>query len=89
MERGLKDTFDATFLGYNDGIESKDGVFFYTMHLKTRPLRRDDIDERKLLIEYTIPKIEFAEGTKLRITSHANVLVGYEVLSVPQAQNAN
>lgn len=83
MDKGLKDTFNATFLGYDDTVESKDGVFFYTMHLKTRPLRRDDIDERKLLVEYNIPKINLVEGTKLKLTSHANILVAYEIISVP------
>ncbi len=84
MERGLKDTFEGKFLGYDDSIGMKDGVYFYSMLLKTRPLRRGDIDERKLLIEYTVPKIELAEGTKLKLVSHANILMAYEILSVPE-----
>lgn len=80
MDVGLKDTFEGKFLGYDDEITMKDGVYFYSMRLKTRPLRRDDIDERKLLIEQTVPKIELAEGDRLRIVSHANILVSYELL---------
>ena len=57
----------------------KDGVYFYTMVLKTKPLRRDDIDERKLLVEHTVPKIELTEGTRLKLISHANILVAYEI----------
>ena len=84
MDRGLKDTFEGKFLGYDNSIGMKDGVYFYSMILKTRPLRRDDIDERKLLIEHTVPKLELAEGTRLKLVSHANILVSYEILEVPE-----
>lgn len=84
MDRGLKDTFEGKFMGYDDSISMKDGVYFYSMVLKTRPLRRDDIDERKLLIEHTVPKIELIAGTKLKMVSHANILVSYEILEVPE-----
>ena len=80
MDTGLKDDIVARFVGYEDAITLKDGVYFYTMVLKTRPLRRDDIDERKLLIEHTIPKLELNEGAKLRLISHANILMSYEIL---------
>ncbi|MDE6398070.1 MAG: hypothetical protein K2L51_01990 [Clostridiales bacterium] len=80
MDRGLKDAFEGTFLGYEDAISMKDGVYFYSMVLKTRPLRRDDITERKLLIEQTVPKIPLGEGAKLRLVSHANIMVAYEIL---------
>ncbi|MDE7395485.1 MAG: hypothetical protein K2M95_05155 [Clostridiales bacterium] len=81
METGLKDEYEGTFLGYNDAIEEKDGVFFYTMLLKTRPMRRDDITERKVLIEHTLPKMPLTEGARIRFTTHANILVSYEVLA--------
>ena len=80
MDTGLKDDIVARFVGYEDAITLKDGVYFYTMVLKTKPLRRDDIDERKLLIEHTVPKIELNEGAKLRLISHANILMAYEIL---------
>lgn len=83
IDRGLKDTYEGKFIAYSDAIEEKDGVFFYTMQLKTRPLRRDDIDERKVLIEHTIPKIPLIEGTRIRFTTHANILVSYEIIETP------
>ncbi len=83
MDRGLKDKFDATFIGYEDSVTMKDGVYFYSMSLKTKPLRRDDIDERKLLVEHTVPKLPLCEGTKLRLVSHANILMAYEILETP------
>lgn len=80
MDKGLKDEFEGTFMGYDESLGMKDGVYFYSMMLKTKPLRRDDIDERKLLIEQTVPKIELTEGAKLKLVSHANILVAYEVI---------
>lgn len=83
MDSGLTDEFDGTFLGYDDEIGMKDGVYFYGMKLKVRPLRRDDIDERRLLVEQTVPKIPFEVGTKIRFISHANILMAYEVIEEP------
>ncbi len=80
MDRGLKDEFDAKFIGYDDSVTMKDGVYFYSMVLKTKPLRRDDIDERKLLVEQTVPKLKLNSGAKLKLISHANILVSYEII---------
>ena len=89
MDKGLKDEYEGTFLSFNNALEQKDGVFFYSMLLKTRPTRRSDITERKVLIEHTIEKPPFEEGTRLRFITHANILVSYEILSAPQEQAAN
>lgn len=80
IERGLKDTTEGTFLRYDDAIALKDGVYFYAMELDCKPLRRDDITLRKVLIEHTIEKPQFNEGDKIRFTTHANILVAYEIL---------
>ena len=88
IDSGLKDEYEGTFLSFNDALEEKDGVIFYTMQLKTRPTRRSDITDRKVLIEHTIEKPPFTEGTRLRFITHANILVSYEILSVPQEQAA-
>ena len=82
IERGLKDTMTGTFLRFDDTIQTKDGVYFYDMELDCKPLRRDDITLRKVLIEHTIPHPDFCEGDKIKFTTHANILVSYEVLSV-------
>lgn len=80
IDRGLKDTTEGTFLKFDDTIAMKDGVYFYDMELDCKPLRRDDITLRKVLIEHTIPKPDFHEGDKIRFTTHANILVSYELL---------
>lgn len=84
IERGLRDTIEAKFISYDESITNKDGVFFYSMILDTRPLRREDITERKMLVEQTVPKPQLIEGTVMRVVSHANILVSYEILSQPE-----
>ena len=86
MDRGLKDEYEGVFIDFNDALEDKDGVTFYSMRLTTRPTRRSDITERKVLIEHTIPKPPFTEGTRLKFITHANILMFYEILSTPQAE---
>lgn len=78
IDRGLSDTTEGTFLRYDETVTMKDGVYFYAMELDCKPLRRDDITLRKVLIEHTIPKPELNEGDKVRFTTHANILVSYE-----------
>lgn len=80
IDRGLKDTTEGTFLKYDDTVAMKDGVYFYSMELDCKPLRRDDITLRKVLIEQTIAKPDLNEGDKIRFTTHANILVSYEKL---------
>lgn len=80
IDRGLKDTTDGSFLRYDDTVTMKDGVYFYAMELDCKPLRRDDITLRKVLIEHTAPKPDLYEGDKIRFTTHANILIEYEIL---------
>lgn len=80
IEIGLKDEIVAKFIEYDNTVSMKDGVYFYSMVLDCKPLKREDITMRKLLIEQTKPKIELEPGTKLKILSHANILVAYEII---------
>ncbi len=81
MEKGLKDTAVVRFMRYEQDIVSKDGVFFYTMVVDAKPLRREDISERKVLIESTIEPPELSEGQKLKVTTHANILMSYILMN--------
>lgn len=95
MDRGLKDEIVAKFVGYDETITMKDGVYFYSMILDAQPLKREDITERKVLVEQTLPKMDINEGSKLKIVSHANILVAYEILQLapkkeePQSENSD
>lgn len=78
METGLKDEAYVTFLKYDETVSMKDGVYFYTMVVDAKPLKREDITERRVLVEHTIEKPPLEEGQKLKITTHANILMSYK-----------
>lgn len=80
MDTGLKDETFVTFLEYDDNISMKDGVYFYTMVVNAKPLKREDITERRVLIEHTIDKPPLEAGQKLKIITHANILMSYKLL---------
>jgi heme/copper-type cytochrome/quinol oxidase subunit 2 len=79
MERGLKDETEVKFKSFDDAIVFKDGVYFYTMVTDAKPLKREDITERRVLIEHTVKKPEFTEGQRIKITTHANILISYKL----------
>ena len=80
METGLRDEAYVTFLAYDETLSMKDGVYFYTMIVDAKPLKREDITERRVLVEHTIEKPPFAEGQQLKIITHANILMAYKLL---------
>ena len=80
MEKGLSTLSEGKFIEYDENIIEKDGVFFYSMCLNCKPLKRGDITLRKVLIEHTIPKIDLKSDQKIRFLTHANILREYEIL---------
>lgn len=80
MATGLKDETFVTFLEYDDNISMKDGVYFYTMVVNAKPLKREDITERRVLVEHTIDKPPLENGQKMKIVTHANILMSYKLL---------
>ena len=78
MEFGLKDRGDGRFVGIEREIKEKDGVFFYSLVLLCPPLKRNDINERKILIEKDHALPEFIPGEKIKFITHANILLAYE-----------
>lgn len=80
MATGLKDETYVTFLEYDENVSMKDGVYFYTMVVDAKPLRREDITERRVLVEHTIEKPPLESGQRLKIITHANILMSYKLL---------
>ena len=78
MEFGLKDRVSGKFVGIDPSIKEKDGVYFYSLILDCPPLKRDDITERKVLIEKDHSLPEFTVGEQIKIITHANILLAYE-----------
>lgn len=81
IDTGLKDTTTGKFLEFDEALGEKDGVQFYGMLLECAPLKRGDITTRKVLIEKDIDKPDLNPGDKLRFTTHANILISYEILA--------
>lgn len=81
MDRGLKDISEGKFIEFDDSYTNKDGLTFYSMAFNCRPLKRGDITMRKVLVEKDVPKIEINAGDKVRIVTHANILISYEFIS--------
>lgn len=80
MATGLKDEAYVTFLEYDENVSMKDGVYFYTMVVDAKPLKREDITERRVLIEHTIDKPPLEQGQRMKIVTHANILMAYKLL---------
>ena len=78
MESGLKDEATGIFVEYDKTLTTKDGLTFYSLVLDAVPLRRDDISIRKVLIEHTRPKPDLLEGERVKVVTHANILVAWE-----------
>lgn len=87
-QTGVSDTAEGVFIAFNDEKECKDGVDFYSMLLDVKPLKRDDVTLRKVLIERTRPRPPFEAGMKIRLRAHANILMAYEILSAAPKTDA-
>lgn len=79
MERGIKERGSGVFMGIDRSITEKNGVYFYSVTLDCPPLKRDDITERKILVERTHSLPAFAPGDRIKFITHANILVAYEL----------
>jgi len=78
MDSGLKDEATGVFVEYDKTFTTKDGLTFYSLVLDAVPLRRDDISIRKVLIEHTRPEPDILAGERVRVVTHANILVAWE-----------
>jgi len=80
IDSGLKDETTGVFVEYDPALTSKDGLTFYSLVLDAVPLRREDISIRKVLIEHSRPKPELISGQGVKVITHANILVAWEVV---------
>jgi len=78
MDSGLQDEATGIFVEYDKSITTKDGLSFYSLVLDAVPLRRDDISIRKVLIEKSRPKPDLITGERVKVITHANILVAWE-----------
>jgi hypothetical protein len=79
MGRGIKERGSGVFIDTDRSITEKNGVYFYSIMLNCPPLKRDDITERKILVERTHSLPAFSPGDRIKFITHANILVAYEL----------
>ena len=79
IDEGQKEKIDCTFLTYNDSLEIKDGVEFYTMEVSIDNETDKSLKTRKIYIDKDKPKIDLKENSKLKISTHANILLSYKI----------
>lgn len=80
FQTGIKETETGVFKGYDMKYREKAGVDFYTMKVlvKSKDRRFDDVS-REILIYKQCPRIEINEGDKIKMITHSNILIAFEV----------
>ena len=80
FQTGIKVTEEGVFRGYDMKIREKAGVDFYTMKVmvKSKDRRFDDVC-RDVLIYKESPKIEINDGDKIKMITHSNILIAFEL----------
>ena len=83
FQTGIRETETGIFKGYDLKIREKAGVDFYTMKVMVKPKdRRFDDVCREILIYKQCPRIEIKEGDKIKMITHSNILIAFEVEEV-------
>lgn len=77
---GLKESYTGKFLYFDDTITLKDGVEYYIMMLEEKMLKRPDMPQRRVLIRKDFEHPPFSEGDVVKYTSHAGILIEYEII---------
>ena len=80
MIHGLKETFVASFLEYDQGIRDKDGVDYKSLIFIEWNKYKEEFYERRVLVPYEKPFPEFKENQVIKFITQGNVLYSYEIL---------
>ncbi|MDR3318163.1 MAG: hypothetical protein LBS99_01870 [Clostridiales bacterium] len=75
---GVSESYSGNFLRFEDEPHTKDGVIFYSLICEEKVVKRQDLPERRILIEMGLPKPQFEAGQRIKYITHAGVLVAYE-----------
>lgn len=80
IQTGLRETYEGNFLRFDDTLEVKDVVDFYTMITKEWNERKQEFFERKVLIDCEKAKPEISIGSRVRYVTQGNILVTFKIL---------
>ncbi len=80
MINGLKETFVASFLEYDENVRDKDGVDFKSLIFLEWNKYKQDFYERRVLVPFEKEFPKFEANQNIKFITQGNVLVSYEIL---------
>ncbi|MBE7081117.1 MAG: hypothetical protein E7372_00975 [Clostridiales bacterium] len=80
MIHGLKETFVAVFLEYDENIRDKDGVDYKSLIFLEWNKYKQDFYERRVLVPYEKEFPKFEANQNIEFITQGNVLVSYKIL---------
>ena len=85
IETGIIDEEVGVLSGYDDTIRDKDFVSYYAMKITvpSRNMRASNVD-REVLVYAQAPHPVEEVGAKIKVLTHSNVLIAFEVIQPTQ-----
>lgn len=77
---GIRETYEAEFLGYKNTSETNNGVEYKALLFKEWNKYKKDYYKRKVLVFNELPFPELIEGKMVRFVTQSNTLVEYEYI---------
>ena len=83
MRDGVKEVSKGSFFEYSETIEEKEFVDFKSIRFIEWNKYKKDYFERMVLVFKEFPFPEIPENAIVEYTTHANILVEYKILEIP------
>ena len=80
MIHGLKETFVASFLEYDESLREKDGVDCKSLIFIEWNKYKKEFYERRVLVPFEKEFPKFEPNQNIKFITQGNVLVSYEIL---------
>ena len=81
VKNGIRETYEAEFIGYEEKITYKEGVEYKALLFKEWNKYKKDFYERKVLVFYELDFPEIEKGKKVKFVTQSNLLVEYEYIT--------
>ncbi len=80
MINGIKETFEAIFLEYDERMRDKDGVDCKSLIFLEWNKYKNEFYERRVLVPYEKEFPKFEANQNIKFITQGNILVSYEIL---------
>lgn len=84
LKTGIRDTWEASFVRYDEELEVLNGVDFKSLIFLEWNKYKNDFFERKVLVFYEKPFPQLTEGQNVKFVTQSNVLISYEILDAKE-----